>query len=77
MENQLPKRLQKHVVICPHCGKQALDHMTECPSCHGKLVPKGYQPMFEEKTMKRIRLIVGIILSVAALVIIILKLTSR
>ena len=77
MENQLPKRLQKHVVICPHCGKQALDHMTECPSCHERLVPKGYSPMIEEKTLKKIRLVVGIVLSVMALAIIIIKLTTR
>ena len=77
MENQMPKRLQKHIVICPHCGKQALDHMTECPSCHGRLEPKGYTPMIEEAKLKKIRLIVGIVLSVAAIALIIWRLTSR
>ncbi len=33
---------KKHIVSCPACGKDVLDHMTECPFCHGSLTPKGY-----------------------------------
>lgn len=33
---------KKHIVSCPACGKDVLDHMTECPFCHAALRPKGY-----------------------------------
>ena len=63
MENQLPKRLQKHVVICPHCGAQMLDHMTECKKCGGKLTPKGYQPMLSDSAKRKIQIILWVVLS--------------
>ena len=28
---------KKHVIQCPHCGKDALDHMETCPHCEGAL----------------------------------------
>lgn len=57
---------EKHTVICPHCGKNALDHMTECPHCKGKLTPTGYVPMSEEKMkkVKRIVTVVSVVLTV-------------
>ena len=57
------ERMRRHIVICPHCGKEVLDHMTECPHCKGELMPAGYRPP-EEKTLrkvKRVCLIVGVI----------------
>lgn len=77
MENQLPKRLQKHVVICPHCGAQMLDHMTECKKCGGELTPKGYSPMMSDDTRKKIRIIVWIVLSVLAILIILWRITAK
>ncbi len=32
----------KHIVKCPHCGEDVLDHFKECPHCHGELTPAGY-----------------------------------
>ena len=57
------ERMRRHIVICPHCGKEVLDHMTECPHCKGELMPAGYRPP-DEKTLrkvKRVCLIVGVI----------------
>ena len=50
------ERLQKHIVVCPHCGGDALDHMTQCPQCGGELQPAGYKPM-KDGTRKKIRII--------------------
>ena len=59
-EQKRQQRLRRHVVTCPHCGKEVLDHMTRCPFCGGELSPRGYSPMSEEKK-KKIRLVTGII----------------
>ncbi len=70
------ERLQKHVVVCPHCGEGALDHMTKCPHCGGELIPAGYRPMSDEKSKRvhRICMIAGVALTVAVFVaIIVLK----
>ncbi len=67
------ERLQKHVVICPHCGEQTLDHMTECPHCGGALRPSGYSPMDEAKRQKirRITYPVGIAVAIVIAVLIV------
>lgn len=65
-------RMEKHTVICPHCGKNALDHMTECPHCKGKLTPRGYQPM-EEGRLKKIRTVlflVGLAVAIGVIVLV-------
>ena len=36
------KGKERHVVKCPHCGKDVLDHFTECPHCKGKLESAYY-----------------------------------
>ena len=36
------KGIERHVVKCPHCGKDVLDHFTECPHCKGKLESAYY-----------------------------------
>jgi len=43
--------ISRHSVVCPHCGKSVLDHLTKCPSCGGELTPKAYQPMSTKKIM--------------------------
>lgn len=66
--------LEKHTVACPHCGFPVLDHMTECPKCHGELKPSGYQPM-NEKKIRKIRWItysIGAVISVVIIILIIL-----
>ena len=44
-------QIEKHLVVCPHCGEKVLDHMTKCPKCGGELTPRGYTPM-DPKKMK-------------------------
>lgn len=61
--------IDRHTVVCPHCGKKALDHMTECPHCKGKLTP-AYTPM-DEKKQKAVRIAFWV-LGVAAVVLFIL-----
>lgn len=58
------------MVVCPHCGKNVLDHMKACPFCKNTLTPSGYQGMTEEaikRTRKKLNFI-GIIVAVIALI---------
>jgi len=60
---------RRYLVVCPHCGKDVLDHMQECPFCHGKLDPLTRGAWPEEK-IKRIRKqlnIIGFIIAAAFL----------
>lgn len=65
-------RMDRHTVVCPHCGKKALDHMTACPHCGGELTPSGYNPSGGErmKKVKTVCYIVGIVVAVAIAVVI-------
>ena len=45
-------RWEKHLVKCPHCKKDVLDHMTQCPFCHGELTKSD---RFDPSTLKKIR----------------------
>lgn len=63
------KSLQKHIVVCPHCGAEALDHMTKCPECKGELQPKGYRP-FDRDGLRRFRRIAWIVTLAIAVVIV-------
>lgn len=65
---------KKHTVTCPHCGKNILDHMTECPYCKGKVDPKRYKPLSDEK-IKKIRIVTYSVGTVLALVILVLYFT--
>lgn len=61
---------EKHTVLCPHCGKNVLDHMTKCPHCEKELRPAGYQPM-DLKKIRKIKLIgYAVCIAVAAIVIV-------
>ena len=67
------ERLNKHIVQCPHCGKDVLDHMTKCHHCGGELTPQGYyQPMSDKrrKTVKIISYSIGFAIAVAIIVLI-------
>ena len=71
-----PKRrksnYERHLVPCPHCGKDILDHFTKCPHCGGDVDPLGYHG--DEKKIariKRITTIIGAILSIGMIVAII------
>ncbi len=67
--------MRKHVVICPHCGKEALDHMTECPFCRGALIPTGYRAPDRAK-LKKIRtatFAIGTVVAIALIVLILVK----
>lgn len=68
-------QLEKHVVLCPHCGERVLDHMTQCPHCKGELVPAGYRPMSEkaQRRVKAVLWVIGIAAVVCVLVYLILK----
>ena len=58
-------RMEKHTVVCPHCGKKALDHMTECPHCKGALEPSGYYSR-DDKKYKKVRYICyGVMIAIA------------
>ena len=48
--------VERHTVLCPHCQKPVLDHMTKCPKCGGELTPDGYRPP-NPKTMKIIKIV--------------------
>lgn len=61
---------KKHLVKCPHCGKDVLDHMTECPFCHGELTPGGIKPLDREK-LERTKRIINLVFFIIAGVIII------
>lgn len=45
-------RLQRHLVPCPHCGKEILDHMSACPFCKEAVTPRYAQPMDPEQVKK-------------------------
>ena len=65
-------RLEQHVVSYPHCGKNVLDHMSECPYCKGALVPSGYKPVDPEK-FRKIKIactVIGVAVAVAVAVVI-------
>jgi hypothetical protein len=61
--------LERHIVKCPACGKDALDHMRACPSCGGALTPltTGGWPEEKIRRVRRALNIAGIIIAAAFL----------
>lgn len=60
---------EKHTVLCPHCNRAVLDHMTKCPHCGGDLKPVGYTPM-TDKQIKKVKIItfsVGMVIAIVVL----------
>ncbi len=69
-EEKRRKSVERHTVVCPHCGQTVLDHMRECPHCKEKLPLSGYQPLSDAK-IKKIRIItwsVGAVVAIAVVV---------
>lgn len=62
---------EKHVVKCPYCDKDVLDHMTICPYCE-KDLPQGYREI-SPKTKKIVKIVLWIVMGAAAVTLIILK----
>ncbi len=72
-EERRKARAERHIAVCPHCGKNVLDHLTECPYCKGALVPAGYRPVDPAK-YKKIKIVctaVGVAVSIALILIIV------
>lgn len=65
-------RLKSHILPCEHCGKDVLDHMTQCPYCGGTLVPPAYKSMSPEKrrAVKKITYLIGAIVAVVVIILI-------
>ena len=59
-------RFEKHIVRCPSCGKDILDHMTVCPFCKASVTPSSYTGM-DEKHIRTVRLVLAILLSLVIL----------
>ncbi|MEG1923332.1 MAG: hypothetical protein RR054_01735 [Clostridia bacterium] len=66
---------EKHLIKCEHCGKDVLDHFTECPFCHGELKGYGYKPMSdtEIKKIKTPLFIIGAIIAIVIVLIFVIK----
>ena len=66
--------IEKHTVVCPHCGKKVLDHMTECPFCKGELKPAYYNTANMDSTdRKKLRVIILVISLVIVAAVLILR----
>ena len=63
------KGMQRHIVNCPSCGKEVLDHMTECPFCHGTLTPLGYREKDPARIGKVRKVVYGICIGIAVVLI--------
>ncbi|ANW98173.1 hypothetical protein CSTERTH_03520 [Thermoclostridium stercorarium subsp. thermolacticum DSM 2910] len=62
-ENDKLKDFRRYLEPCPHCGREILYHMTQCPFCKKEVNFKYYKPMDPEKakTIKVILAIIGFI----------------
>jgi hypothetical protein len=58
---------EKHLVPCSNCGRDVLDHMTQCPFCKKPLSPLAYKPIDPDK-LKKVKLVLTIILGVIAVI---------
>ena len=75
-EKRYSASLQKHLVSCPVCGKEVLDHMTRCHFCGEELTPRGYDSRNFEK-LQPVRRALLIVFGVAAAVLVVWVLTGR
>lgn len=69
ISNDRLKKFERYLEPCPNCGREILYHMKECPFCHKEVPQKYYSPIAPEKA-RRIRLVLGVIGFVIALIII-------
>ena len=72
MSDRDMSKFKRHMVRCPNCGKDVLDHMTECPFCHGELEGYSYRPLDPDK-VRRIRTIATIVILALAAIIFMVK----
>lgn len=68
--NMRKSNLERHLVNCPHCGKEVLDHFTQCPHCKGELTPRGYTEG-DAKSRTKIRNILFVVLLVIAVAVLV------
>ncbi len=75
--NKSQSNMRRHVVPCPHCGKDVLDHMTVCPFCQGKLKSRYYTPSRNAEQQKNLKRMMSVVGFAIAAVIIILMLVQK
>jgi DNA-binding helix-hairpin-helix protein with protein kinase domain len=66
------KRFEKHLVKCPLCGRDVLDHMKECPFCKGELEGSSYNGI-DPESRNRIRKVLTVVFISAAVLIYLIK----
>jgi ribosomal protein L37AE/L43A len=59
------KGFERHLVPCPKCGKDILDHMSQCPFCKAAVSPSAYQPMNPDQ-QRKIKLVLTVVLCILA-----------
>jgi ribosomal protein L32 len=70
-KKQSSSNFEKHIIKCPSCGKDILDHMSKCPYCESEL-PTSYREM-SPKTKKTVKIVLWVLLGILAVTVIILK----
>ena len=68
--------MKRHIVTCPHCGKEVLDHMIQCPFCKGRLNPRyytGFRTDDQVRTLRRTMRIIGFAIAAILIVLMMLK----
>jgi len=63
------KSVQRHLVKCPHCGRDVLDHMNVCPVCEGVLQPLMREAKSDEqlRNTKNTLRIIGFVIAAGLL----------
>ncbi|MHC1786312.1 MAG: hypothetical protein AB9880_04580 [Christensenellales bacterium] len=61
--------MKRHLVPCPRCGREVLDHVLLCPFCGGALEPMGARGEDPEQIRRRKRVlsIIGFLIAAALL----------
>lgn len=61
---------KKHLVPCPTCQKDVLDHMEVCPFCKAQISPKSPGSGLDKAQLRRWKIILNVVgFAVAAAVI--------
>jgi hypothetical protein len=63
---------EKHLVPCSNCGRDVLDHMTQCPFCKKAISPLAYKPIDPGK-LKKVKLVLTIIGGAIAVILLFLS----
>lgn len=67
---------ERHLVKCPHCDRNVLDHMTECPFCHEEITAYAYKPL-AEGSLKTVKIVATAVLIIIAVVLLYPLLSDR